>query len=315
MSKLGKFKKLIEDAVKIVNYYGFQITEEEVVKRYSEPHRYWHTPNHLYDLLTGIRELLDEKKIDDREYNVLVTAAVFHDIIYNPKKGDNEEKSVEYMMSLIDMNDIAWRKEEDIKKIISIILNTKTHDSKEGLLKKFNHLDTKIIDSPFIDMLDWENKIYKEYKWAGWKQYKKGRIEFLMKCIKDHPHNVINIKNLIDYIEKKEPKIGIIYYEIDKLPTKDDFVLNINNMGKIFDNIVIVIVFNEENYDKDKIKEFASCVTQDEFITLKNTNVVDFLKHKPNSTIIKEMKYIHDYDKDIDKWFAGKWPTFQVMYV
>jgi predicted metal-dependent HD superfamily phosphohydrolase len=315
MNKIGKIKKLFENVVKIVNQIGFKITEEEILRRYSEPHRYWHTSNHLYDLLIGIKELLDDKKIDEREYGILVTTAVFHDIVYDPKRGDNEEKSVDYMMNLIDMNGASWRKEEDVKKIISLVLNTKTHDSKDGLTKKFNHLDTKILDSSFIEMLDWENKIYKEYKWAGWKQYKKNRIIFLMKSIKDHPHNVINIKNLIDFIEKKEPKTGIIYYEIDKLPLTVDFLSMITNIGKIFDNVTIMIVFDDLNYDKKKIKQYTSYVIQDEMVVIKNTGVVDFIKHKPNSTLIKEMKLIQNYDKEIDKHLIEKYPNFQVMYV
>ena len=136
-----------------------------------------------------------------------------------------------------------------------------------------------------------------------------------MKSIKDHSHNTINIKNLIDYIDKKEPKIGIVYYEIDKLPSVVDFLSVINNIGKIFDNVIIMIVFNDLNFDKKKIKQYTSYVTQDEFIVIKNTRVVDFIKHKPNSTVIKEIKLIQDYDKEFDRLLTEKCPKYKIIYI
>jgi len=325
MTKISKFKKLLSEAVDIARSYGFDITVESIMERWSETHRHWHTPDHLNEMLEGVKELYKDKKVSEREYNILMIAAIFHDIVYDTKKKDNEEKSVEYMMSkfnkeLIDtrISISDWRVDEDIIKITDVIMGTKTHDSIEGLLKKFNKLDTAILDSQFIDMLDWENKIYKEYKWVGWKEYKKGRTKFLLSQIKGHTHNVLNIKNLIDYINKKVPKTGIVYYDIDKLPTIEKFIENNNKVNNLFDNVMTLIVFNSDNYNKEKIKEYGICSDgNNEFFALMEDSVIGFVsKQTGDVTIVKEMKYMDKYNnKALDQQLSTKLGDFRVIYI
>lgn len=319
MTKISKYHNLLKKSIHIANDFGFIITIEEVIDHYSETHRYWHVLQHLYDLLEGIDELYSDKKIDEREYNILLIAAIFHDIIYDTKKSDNEEKSIDFMMSRYDENKIdetqfpsTWRNSDDLKKIQEVIINTKTHDSKDGLCKKFNKLDTWILDAQFINMLDWENKIYNEYKWVGWKTYKKKRIEFLLKSIKDHTHNVINIKNLIDYIRNKSPKIGIFYYETDKLSLVEEYKQNIEKLNNLFDIIIILMVLNDI-CPKDKIKEYGINSDNNEFIILKEEYVSDFLtRQKGNINVVKELKYIKEYNKNIQRFINNK---FKIIYI
>ncbi len=323
MTKVNKFKKLLSEAVDIARSYGFNITVDSIMDRWGEPHRYWHTPNHLNEMLEGIKDLYKDKKVSEREYNILMIAAIFHDIVYDTKRNDNEEKSVEYMMStfnkeLIDtkISISDWRVDEDIIKITDVIMATKSHDSTEGLCKKFNKLDTWILDAPFIEMLDWENKIYKEFRWVGWKTYKKKRIEFLLSQIKGHTHNVLNIKNLIDYLNKKVQKTGVCYYELDKLPSIEEFNDKNNRVEKLFDDVIILIVYNRDNYDKEKIKEYAMCSSNDELYALWDTSVVGFVeKRNGDVTVVKELKYMNDYDKAVGDQLNSKIGEFRVIYI
>ena len=314
--KIYKINKLLNNAVIIANKFGFDLTLDEIAARYSEDHRFWHTLKHLYDMLDGIEDIFLDKKINTKEYEILIMSAIFHDIIYDTKRTDNEEKSVDYMMSKLIKKNLSWSQNEDIKKITTIILNTKTHDSKESLSKKFNKLDTLILDSQFIDMLDWENKIYKEFKWVGWKQYKKKRIQFLLRSIKDHTHNVINIKNLIDYINNKILKIGICYYEIDKLPTIDNYINDINKINDLFDNVLILIIFNKNNYSKELIKEYGIVSKNNEFYALSEDDVMSYLSHQNgNITIIKELKYMNKYNTDIEKYITKNFEHFRTIFI
>lgn len=214
MNKITKkVENMLKEAISIARTYGFDITIEWVLKHWSEPHRFWHTPEHLFGILFGIKELKDNHICKENEYNLLVISALFHDIVYDTKKEDNEEKSVDLMLSTINSQIVddtihtsEKRIKEDIDKIIHVILGTKTHKNNDELSKKFNKLDTMILDDRFIDMLDWENKIRQEYKWIEYKEYKKERIKFLLSQIKSHPDNAINIKKLIDYINNERTK-------------------------------------------------------------------------------------------------------------
>src|SRR5262245_14776867 len=59
---------------------------EEVVARWGERQRCWHGLGHLRELLTTLRERPEGPRRD-----ALVLAAVYHDAIYDPRAGDNEE--------------------------------------------------------------------------------------------------------------------------------------------------------------------------------------------------------------------------------
>jgi predicted metal-dependent HD superfamily phosphohydrolase len=63
----------------------------EIFTHYSEQHRYYHTLDHLDNLASALMELQNE--IDD--WQTMVFSIAYHDIIYDPLKQDNEEKSAE----------------------------------------------------------------------------------------------------------------------------------------------------------------------------------------------------------------------------
>lgn len=63
----------------------------DLVRRYEEPHRRHHTTTHLTEVLDHVDALAAEA--DDAE--AVRLAAWFHDAIYDPSAGDNEERSAE----------------------------------------------------------------------------------------------------------------------------------------------------------------------------------------------------------------------------
>jgi predicted metal-dependent HD superfamily phosphohydrolase len=64
-----------------------RVVSDDLVARYTEPHRRWHGLNHL-DMLNNIPEDFPEKEKD-----ALILAILFHDAIYDVTAKDNEEKS------------------------------------------------------------------------------------------------------------------------------------------------------------------------------------------------------------------------------
>ena len=185
----------ISYAVEFINEYGIDITYDEVIKRYSESHRHFHTVEHLNDVLKQI--LKQRNQFQTSDLVSLIIAAVFHDIVYDPQRRDNEEKSVEVLKSY-ERFPISDFRLENAKKII---LATKTHDKIHELIYNFNKIDCSILDRSYDDLLVWEEQISKEYEFAGWKEYKERRIKFLELSIPEHMNNEDNLKRLIDYVK------------------------------------------------------------------------------------------------------------------
>ena len=62
---------------------------EELVGRYAEPHRRYHTLAHLEAVL----DLVDEFAGEADDPDLVRLAAWFHDAVYDPQRDDNEERS------------------------------------------------------------------------------------------------------------------------------------------------------------------------------------------------------------------------------
>lgn len=169
----------------ILQKYNIDTTEEDLLSFWNMPHRHYHNINHLNDLL---------KQIDDSSYNKelkekLYLVAYFHDIVYDVLRGDNEEQSGNYYMSLADKTDTNFE-------IYEAILDTKKHNGATELSKTFCEMDMNIVTRKYEELLEWEDGIQKEY--AVYKEkYKPGRIYFL----KSLPQNE-DIKKLIEYVKK-----------------------------------------------------------------------------------------------------------------
>jgi len=64
---------------------------KEVIEKYTEPHRSYHNLSHIYSLL-----MMAEEYYDFIENPILFELSIwFHDLIYDPSRNDNEEKSAE----------------------------------------------------------------------------------------------------------------------------------------------------------------------------------------------------------------------------
>ncbi|MGW0589790.1 HD domain-containing protein [Streptosporangium sp. NPDC002607] len=61
----------------------------ELITRYDEPHRRYHTTTHLEAVLAHIDTLASHAEHPD----LVRLAAWFHDAVYDPRRGDNEERS------------------------------------------------------------------------------------------------------------------------------------------------------------------------------------------------------------------------------
>jgi len=220
---------------------------------YHQPHRYYHNWKHILKMI----EIAEKKAILD---DSLFLAIVFHDIVYNPKNNDNEEKSVDCFLYAVPSS-IPNR-----QSICDAIISTKEH---KWQYQRLGHdlilLDLEIFNSSFDDLVQFEKDIFKEYQFVDWKIYKEKRMKILERFNATESH-----KNYLKYFE---PKIGVFAGSFN--PFHVGHLNILEKAERIFDKVIIASGLNPE---KTSVKEPLPKTIQNRQIEHYNGLLTDFLK-------------------------------------
>ena len=93
----------------------------EIVQRYSEPHRHYHTLDHLDNMVAELIPVMNV--IKDRSTTVMAIA--YHDIVYDVLKQDNEEQSAELAYQRLTQLQLPEAQKEACKNLILATINYK----------------------------------------------------------------------------------------------------------------------------------------------------------------------------------------------
>lgn len=171
----------------------------ELPYRWGEKHRHYHTVNHLTQVLMDIENDYRFKDLSVNEKHALLLAAFFHDIVYDPKRQDNEEKTIEYFIRSYRGHDPRM-----IDTVCEIIECTKHRKRPTNKLQRIMwDADNKGFTEGYETLLKNEKLIRKEFIHLSRKEYKEKRIAFLNSCKGLFNSSVDkHLDKLIAYIEK-----------------------------------------------------------------------------------------------------------------
>ena len=93
---------------------------QNIIDNYEEPGRYYHKLSHIASLI----DLYSQYEYKIHSKHVVILAILFHDIIYNPQRQDNEEESANLFKNLLQ----HFLPKSDIDKVYHYILVTKSHN-------------------------------------------------------------------------------------------------------------------------------------------------------------------------------------------
>lgn len=145
----------------------------EICNHYSSSDRHYHNLSHLENLLIHLTAV----KYKIKKWPAVVFALVFHDVIYNPQKQNNEEKSAQMAENKLTELGIG---ERVISSCSQIILATKHHDnSDDSDTNIFIDADLSILGSKPEDYKQYSRNIRKEYAFYTDSDYNKGRLKLL----------------------------------------------------------------------------------------------------------------------------------------
>jgi predicted metal-dependent HD superfamily phosphohydrolase len=146
-------------------------TFEDVSKRYAEPSRYYHTLDHVQNVLETVVSL----GVRACNLNAVKLAAWLHDVIYDSKASDNEEKSAAYAERLCQELSIPVG-----PLVASLILKTKTHVAgDEADAQVLLDADLAILGASKADYQAYAQTIRLEYGWVTEPEFRKGRRQVL----------------------------------------------------------------------------------------------------------------------------------------
>lgn len=157
---------------------------DDVIARYSSKTRFYHDLHHIQGMCSAL-EYQAEHIVD---YNSVFIAIIYHDIIYNVKRNDNEEKSAEYFRKKVAP--LLNVPKHQVEKICLYILATRHNLTAENLLRV--NSDVKFLLDFDLEVLGYSNDenyqlykdlIRKEYKIYPDAQYCVGRKAFLKKFL------------------------------------------------------------------------------------------------------------------------------------
>ncbi|MBU1220934.1 metal-dependent hydrolase [Myxococcota bacterium] len=150
-----------------------EIEEFQIIQaKYSEPHRYYHTLKHVYDCI----RLLDSLTVEISRIEV-ETALWFHDVVYDPKRKDNEHASAEFFKShrVSAIFDTEFR-----QRICRMIENTACHLSDQSIDESIMiDIDLSILGSSFEKYNEYAELIRLEYSFVDDDTYRNGRKKVL----------------------------------------------------------------------------------------------------------------------------------------
>ncbi|SPT58656.1 Uncharacterized protein conserved in bacteria [Actinomadura madurae] len=146
----------------------------ELDERYGEPHRRYHTREHL----AAVLDLVDELAGHAADPDLVRLAAWFHDAVYDPERADNEERSARLAARMLADTDLGRR---DVDQVVRLVELTTTHapDEDDADGQVLCDADLAILGAEPDRYAAYAAAVREEYAFVPDELFKAGRAEVL----------------------------------------------------------------------------------------------------------------------------------------
>jgi predicted metal-dependent HD superfamily phosphohydrolase len=203
--------------VRLLAHYGVEPAAaypvfDRLIAAYSEPHRFYHTLEHVNEVLKVAGKLADA----DSDPSAIQLAIWFHDAVYDPRATDNEERSATLAIESL--------------RTLSIPETTLGHVA--GMIRATAHstpgevdVDTAVLLDADLAILSAEERRYaryaadirREYVWVDDAAYRAGRTKVLQSFL-DRPR-IYRTERM--HAVAEEPARGNLRAELESLANGD----------------------------------------------------------------------------------------------
>ena len=157
----------------------------ELVRAYSSVGRFYHTLEHIQLVLKVIEEIRRQslpQALRIINFPAIQLAAWFHDVIYDSKSKDNEEKSAEYAAARLTSLEIP---NNTVQSVQNLILHTKNHQAPPADIDSQILLDADlaILGASELEYKTYAQGIRQEYAWVADELYRRRRLQVLQNLL------------------------------------------------------------------------------------------------------------------------------------
>jgi predicted metal-dependent HD superfamily phosphohydrolase len=153
-------------------------TGRDLERRYSEPHRHYHTVAHVESVLGDARRLAGCLALDETDEAILVLAVCAHDVVYGGIPGEDERASAEWASSRLEDCRIA---PEAVDRVRQAVLATAAHTAPgpDAVVACLLDADLAILAAPEADYEAYRSGVRREYGRYDDQTWAVGRIRVL----------------------------------------------------------------------------------------------------------------------------------------
>lgn len=145
----------------------------QLIARYSEPHRHYHTVQHLHECFARMAEI---RSLAERPGEVEL-ALWFHDAVYDTNRKDNERKSADWARSSALAAGIPGEAGE---RVHSLIMFTRHAVEPVGAdARVLVDVDLSILGAEPARFDEYEEQVRREYSWVPGPLFRRNRRKIL----------------------------------------------------------------------------------------------------------------------------------------
>src|SRR5262245_26440448 len=145
----------------------------DVLLRYSEPHRHYHTRQHLAECFEKVQDIIS---LAEHPGEVLV-GLWFHDAIYDTQRHDNEQRSADWARSAA--RELGARA-QSAQRIHDLIMFTRHSAAPVAVDAQVPvDADLSILGAQPARFQEYEAQVHREYAWVPDEMFRSGRARIL----------------------------------------------------------------------------------------------------------------------------------------
>jgi predicted metal-dependent HD superfamily phosphohydrolase len=101
----------------------------DLEQRYSEPHRRYHTGEHIRAVLSDAAWIADALSLTEADCALLTLAACAHDVVYDARPGDDERVSARWASCALSRAGVG---DDAVRRVAQLVLSTLAHEALAG---------------------------------------------------------------------------------------------------------------------------------------------------------------------------------------